>query len=284
MNATPEDGSDLSPAASWYGRHVSDLVAQYESLDPESLNSWFIDLLPAGNGLVLDVGAGSGRDAAWLARRGLEVVAVEPSVAMLSEARRIHPDASIQWIGDALPDFRVVSKLSLAFDFILLSAVWMHIPERERPRAFRKLICLLKPGGIMALNLRQGPADVERGMHPVSEQEIERLARDHGAFLDRRLSQPDQLGRDEVSWVHLAIRLPDDGTGALPLLRHIILNDDKSSTYKLALLRTLCRAADGAAGMAGLGRDEYPRRLRQAGPRSFASSHALTSVWGVLSR
>ena len=44
--------------------------------------------------------------------------------------------------------------------------------------------------------------------------------------------------------------MPDDGTGALPLLRHIILNDDKSSTYKLALLRVLCRIADSAAGLA----------------------------------
>lgn len=35
---------------------------------------------------------------------------------------------------------------------------------------------------------------------------------------------------------------------ALPLLRHTILNDDKSSTYKLALLRAVCRIADGAAG------------------------------------
>jgi hypothetical protein len=29
--------------------------------------------------------------------------------------------------------------------------------------------------------------------------------------------------------------LPDDGTGALLSFSHIILNDDKSSTYKLAL-------------------------------------------------
>lgn len=46
------------------------------------------------------------------------------------------------------------------------------------------------------------------------------------------------------------MRLPDDGTGALPLLRHVILHDDKSSTYKLGLLRSLCRIADGWAGMA----------------------------------
>ncbi|BAU58721.1 hypothetical protein HH1059_20160 [Halorhodospira halochloris] len=44
--------------------------------------------------------------------------------------------------------------------------------------------------------------------------------------------------------------MPDDGTGSLPLLRHIILNDNKSSTNKLALLRTLCRIADGADGLA----------------------------------
>ena len=46
------------------------------------------------------------------------------------------------------------------------------------------------------------------------------------------------------------MRLPDDGTGALPLLRHVILHDDKSSTYKLGMLRALYRIADGWAGMA----------------------------------
>ena len=38
--------------------------------------------------------------------------------------------------------------------------------------------------------------------------------------------------------------MADDGTGALPLLRHVILNDAKSATYKLGLLRALCRAAE----------------------------------------
>jgi hypothetical protein len=54
----------------------------------------------------------------------------------------------------------------------------------------------------------------------------------------------------------ILIRLPDDGTGVLPLLRHIILNDNKSSTYKLALLRTLCWIADGYLGMVRETEDE----------------------------
>ena len=46
------------------------------------------------------------------------------------------------------------------------------------------------------------------------------------------------------------------GEVGLPLLRHIVFNDQKSSTYKLALLRTLVRIADGAGGFARPGSDE----------------------------
>ena len=45
--------------------------------------------------------------------------------------------------------------------------------------------------------------------------------------------------------------------GPWPLLRHIILNDDKYATYKLALLRVLCRIADGAAGYARDADDQH---------------------------
>jgi HNH endonuclease len=43
------------------------------------------------------------------------------------------------------------------------------------------------------------------------------------------------------------------------LLRHVILNDQKSATYKLGLLRALCRAADGSAGMVQEAGDEFVR-------------------------
>ena len=45
----------------------------------------------------------------------------------------------------------------------------------------------------------------------------------------------------------------------MPLLRHVILNDQKSATYKLGLLRALCRAADGSAGMVQDTGDEFVR-------------------------
>ncbi|MEJ2375423.1 MAG: class I SAM-dependent methyltransferase [Pseudolabrys sp.] len=89
-------------------------------------------MLPDAPALALDVGAGTGRDAAWLTSRGLEVVAVEPSGAMRANAERLHPSPSIRWISDSLPGLDHVHRLGLSFDLILLSAVWMHIAPADR--------------------------------------------------------------------------------------------------------------------------------------------------------
>jgi len=96
----------MPDAIRWYGQNVSDASRRYESVAAETVHGWLVDLLPNARALVLDVGAGTGRDAAWLASRGLEVVAVEPSDAMRAEAQRLHPSPSIRWISDPLPGLR----------------------------------------------------------------------------------------------------------------------------------------------------------------------------------
>ena len=110
-------------------------------------------------------------------------------------------------------------RLGLSFDLILLSAVWMHVPTADRTRAFRKLVTLLKPGGCLATTLRPGPAEPERSIYAVSQAEIERLSREHGAFVEIATESKDELGRGALNWTQLVVRLPDDGTGALALLR-----------------------------------------------------------------
>lgn len=79
----------------YYDSNAPSLTATYESLKATRLNAWFRDVLPAAPACGLDIGAGSGRDAAWLASLGYEVVAVEPSAAMVREAQRIHPETAI---------------------------------------------------------------------------------------------------------------------------------------------------------------------------------------------
>ena len=233
-----------------YEQHAARLVEQYESLSFQEVHAGLLDLLPPSGGTVLDVGAGSGRDAAWCAANGYDVVAVEPSDAMLAHARKLHSSKQIHWLSDSLPDLANVRRLGLSFDLILLSAVWMHIPPAARQRSLRKLATLLAPKGRIAISLRLGPPDTELSMYEVSLPELAGLAQQFGLRLVRTSDSHDKLGRSEVSWTNVVLGLPDDGLGALPLLRHLILVDGKSSTYKIALLRVLARIADAAAGMA----------------------------------
>lgn len=242
--------SAFSDSVAWYDTNAVRVAEAYEAMAPERLHGWLEGLLPSAPALVLDVGAGSGRDAAWLTDLGHDVVAVEPSAALRAEAERRHARAGIRWLADRLPGLPATYRLGLGFDLIHLSAVWQHVAPGDRPRALRKLLGLLRPGGLLAVTLRGGPAEPGRSMHPVSLTELEILARDHGALVVRTAAIADAMGRPEIGWTGVALRLPDDGTGALPLLRHVILNDNKSSSYKLGLLRALCRAADGQAGMA----------------------------------
>lgn len=234
-----------------YNKRANDFFTQYHSLTFEQVHSDWLPLLDGKAGLALDVGAGSGRDALALAERGLDVVAVEPASELrrLGEAATAHQ--SIQWVDDSLPDLNEIRKLSYRFDLILVSAVWMHLPPTARERAFRILTELLAPSGMLVITLRHGPGDGERAFHEVSKAELERLARQRAVMPVPLPEAPkaDQLNRPDVWWETVVYRLPDDGTGALPTLRHIIVNDNKSSTYKLGLLRTLVRIADSAPGL-----------------------------------
>lgn len=209
--------------AGWYDLNAQSAAEQYERLSSAELYAWAADLLPNAGSIVLDLGAGSGRDAAWFTSRGADVVAVEPSASMRAEAGRHHPGGSERWVTDDLPSLAGTTRLGLAFDLILLSAVWQHISPADRPRAFRKLVSLLRPGGLMLLTLRLGARDDERAIHEVSASEVERLAREHGLAVVRTHDTTDSLGRPELRWTGMALRLSDDGTGALPLLRHVML-------------------------------------------------------------
>ncbi|SQH76712.1 conserved protein of unknown function, might belong to SAM-dependent methlyltransferase [Shewanella benthica] len=203
---------------------------------------------------ILDIGAGAGRDAKYLAEQGtasqaVQVYAVEPAQTLANLGKQLTSGLNVRWFQDSLPALDTVSRQEVGFDLILLSAVWMHIPVSQRARSIRKLANLLKPNGKLVISLRHGPSGDARKMHDVSIEELETLGPDVGlAVIDKTAMDTDKLGRPAVHWQTVVLQLPDDGMGAFPTLRHIIINDDKSSTYKLALLRVLLRIADGHPG------------------------------------
>nr|WP_254204295.1 class I SAM-dependent methyltransferase [Aeromonas sp. FDAARGOS 1414] len=157
---------------------------------------------------MFDVGAGSGRDAAFLAglHQGNTVVAAEPCQALALQGQCHTCEAAVAWVNDAMP---ALSRVTGTFDLILLSAVWMHLPPESRPLALARLHELLSPDGYLVLSLRLVISEQEmreRAMYPVAVDEVERLALEEGMTL-LHVSEPqeDALARSGLSWQSLIL-------------------------------------------------------------------------------
>lgn len=193
---------------SYYSQHSEKLTKQYESVRPELVNKEWAEFIPKQKSMILDIGAGSGRDSAWMASMGHDVTAVEPAEQLREKAQKNHSSSSIRWMSDTLPDLNLVYDLCRGFDLILVNAVWMHIPPEIRETAFRKIHGLLKPGGKLVISLRHGPSPDERKMYPVSCEEIRTLAEQYVLDVLLTTEGDDKLGRKEVSWSTLVLLLP----------------------------------------------------------------------------
>ena len=189
-----------------YGETADRLVAQYESRTFADIHSGLLPLLPAPPARVLDIGAGTGRDAAALAELGHSVLAVEPTPEMRAHARRLHPSPAIEWLDDSLPELACVRERGERFQLVMMTAVWMHLDEAQRMRAMACVAELIAPGGLMTLSLRHGPVPAGRRMFDVGPAETRALAARHGLMTVYEKNRVSVFNADEVWWDVLAFR------------------------------------------------------------------------------
>jgi ubiquinone/menaquinone biosynthesis C-methylase UbiE len=125
------------------------LAGTYDALRPAD-EDWaeLVELLIAEasllDGRVLDVGCGTGRLVAELARRGVDVAGVDPSPEMLAAARRNAPDGVELELAPA-------EQLPFGIDSFdrLVYALVAHLIDR--PAAFAEARRVLAPGGLLAV-------------------------------------------------------------------------------------------------------------------------------------
>ncbi len=91
-----------------YAGEAESLVRQYESLSFADVHRHIMHLLPEPPARVLDIGAGTGRDAAGFAGLGYFVTAVEPTAELRLRAQQLHPSPNIAWLDDSLPELRLL--------------------------------------------------------------------------------------------------------------------------------------------------------------------------------
>lgn len=121
----------------WSGNPNTHLVSEAADLTP---------------GTALDVGAGEGADALWLAERGWQVTAIDLSTVALdrgaSHAREAGADvaARIQWLHADL-----TSWVPTPMTYDLVSAQFMHLPKPQRDPLFARLAASVAAGGTLLI-------------------------------------------------------------------------------------------------------------------------------------
>ncbi|MEV4560368.1 methyltransferase domain-containing protein [Kitasatospora sp. NPDC049285] len=216
------------PGTAGYAEAADTLAVQYEEVTFEQVHARVLHLLPAAPARILDLGAGTGRDAAALAARGHQVLAVEPTAELRAHGRRLHPDPAITWLDAALPDLTLPHHAALeatfdatsdaafdatfdatsdaAFDAVFATAVWMHLAPAERERSMARIAALLAPAGRLFLTLRHGPVPPGRVMYDVSAAETTTLAARHHLHPVHHSERQDLHSRNGVTWSELAFR------------------------------------------------------------------------------
>lgn len=189
-----------------YGSRATQLAAQYESVTFEAVHRDVIHLFPRSEADVLDIGAGSGRDAAALAARGHRVIAVEPTPELRHEGQRLHAMPNLEWVDDHLPMLRVMRSRPKRFDLILLTAVWMHLDKAERKTAMFAVAELVNAGGLIVMSLRHCPVPDGRRMFDVSADETIALGMQAGLQQHHYSKREDMLGRGDVTWSFIALK------------------------------------------------------------------------------
>jgi SAM-dependent methyltransferase len=140
---------DTDPATDRAARFWDELYSSREVPWGERINPLLVEVAgPLAPGSALDLGSGSGGDAAWLARRGWRVTAVDIAASAVAGARE---HAAAAGLADRITaEQHDLPRTFPAGEFDLVSAQYFHsMFDFPRAEVLRTAAHALRPGGLL---------------------------------------------------------------------------------------------------------------------------------------
>lgn len=133
-----------------YDRIAEDWHASRRAFTAQKYVDVILDRLEPGAS-VLDLGCGTGEPVArYLAGRGLRVVCVDESAAMLEIARRVVPEA--EFVRADMCALEPDERFNERFAAVVVWDSLFHVERARHLSVFRTLSRLLSPGGLLLLS------------------------------------------------------------------------------------------------------------------------------------
>jgi ubiquinone/menaquinone biosynthesis C-methylase UbiE len=167
----------------YYNSKAKEFAHSKDKLDMESLYNRFLKNIPSG-GNILDLGCGTGRDAAAFLSKGYNVTAVDASEGMLKVAAEKVPETCL-----VNCSFDEIS-FSNSFDGVWACASLLHVPDRDLLNTIKKIISTLNPGGVFYCSFKEGADEGWQGDRFFNNQTIDSLK--------DKLSQVENLSISDI--------------------------------------------------------------------------------------
>ena len=153
-----QDVADLFSQQTWDARYAESDRIWSGRPNPRLVEH--VTGVPAGT--ALDVGAGEGADAVWLAQQGWQVTALDVSEVALERTATHAREAGV---GDRVRVLHhdVLGDEPLPGGFDLVSAQFLHPPVDRRAQVIGRLGAAVRPGGLL-LVVGHHPDDVASGL------------------------------------------------------------------------------------------------------------------------
>jgi len=155
----------------FYGKNSREITEKYENLDMENLHQKLIEVFSKKDNL-LELGCGSGRDAAYLISRGYNVTVSDGSQNMLNEAFKLHPELTKNYCIIRLPNKFLYPKES--FSGVYAIAVLMHLKIQEIGMVIEEISRILTKDGKFFFSV-----------YIIENDKVESIVTPEGRFLTR---------------------------------------------------------------------------------------------------
>ena len=195
----------------YYSRNAQIIAERYESAVSNLTKAFEQAFRPRSR--LLDIGCGSGRDLAVLAKLGHDCFGLDATPEFVVLSQSLHPELNGKVLQAALPNFE--PPFGGGFDGVLCSAVLMHIAEENLVSSAISIKSCLRYHGRLLYSVPSKRSDVVEGDRDVNgrlfvsdqSDRLEKIFEQLGFSLISKWNNDDGLGRDSVQWVCVLMEL-----------------------------------------------------------------------------
>lgn len=192
----------------YYQDNAAELAARYESADVTGLHIQLLGAFEKGSRL-LEIGGGSGREAAFLLANGHDVLLSDGARAMLDQAEAIHPELCGRTLLYRCPE--TIPRPAGSFAGVYALASLMHLCPQDIEATLVQVAMVLEDGGRLFFSVPFRRDDVDahdrdsngRLFTSLSPDQWCALGRKAGLELVSSQQNEDGLGRDGIEWVSM---------------------------------------------------------------------------------